>query len=343
MTPRRVRSVGLLLATLVVGCGSSAGNPYSPLGSDDGGGGSFLGGDASVSGALDASIEQDHVAIRFITLSCAGDCASVEAVATGGHPPYTFAWDDGWTNATRRVCPTSDTNYQVKVSDAGSSGELTRPAQTVEVPLTADVIACPDGGTSDGGGAPTVYWANWTQVTPGTPGSATGTLSPPSGDVQVSYAGEVDPESATTGGTTLSGVGPVTFAPPSTFLSATVANAPPPTGMIALAGTGMVAQTITFSTPVLNPLIAVLGVGNPLGGSLEFDFDATPRILSTGPYVVTGITTNGTLAVSGQSLTGSEGTGVVEFAGTFTSIAFTIPMAEQLGDFAVLTVGMRGR
>jgi hypothetical protein len=29
----------------------------------------------------------------------------VEAVATGGQPLYTFAWDDGSTSASRQVCP----------------------------------------------------------------------------------------------------------------------------------------------------------------------------------------------------------------------------------------------
>jgi hypothetical protein len=88
-------------------------------------------------------------------LSCSGRCANVEAVGTGGHPPYTFAWDDGSSSAKRQVCPASDTSYSVKVTDTGSTGEVPTPAETVEVPLQANVIACPDGGTpgpSDDGG-----------------------------------------------------------------------------------------------------------------------------------------------------------------------------------------------
>jgi hypothetical protein len=70
-------------------------------------------------------------------------------------------------------------------------------------------------------------------------------------------------------------------------------------------------------------------------------FDATPVVLSNGPETVGNLTLPGTLSVSGHSLTGVEGSGVVQFAGTFTSIHFTVPVAE-LGGLGYLTVGIRG-
>jgi hypothetical protein len=88
--------------------------------------------------------------VKFITLSCSDDCAEVEAVGTGGYPPYTFAWDDGSTSATRKVCPTSSTSYRVTVTDTGTSGEFSRGPETVQVSLPANVIACPDGGSNAG-------------------------------------------------------------------------------------------------------------------------------------------------------------------------------------------------
>lgn len=121
------------------------------MGTDDGGEGAFTGGGASGSGALDAAIQENHVTVTIVTLNCAGDCADVEAVATGGHPPYSFGWDDGSTNAKRRVCPTSSTSFGVKVTDTGSTGEFARSPETVHVPLTARVLACLDGGASDAG------------------------------------------------------------------------------------------------------------------------------------------------------------------------------------------------
>ncbi len=151
VTPSLRRFVGLLPITLALGCGSSGGNRYSlDVGSDDGGPSLVLGaGDASVLGAFDAHIEQNHIAVTFVTLSCTGPCADVVAVPTGGQAPYTFKWNDGSTSASHHVCPTTSTSYFVKVTDTGRLGELARPAETVQVPLAANVVACPDGGASD--------------------------------------------------------------------------------------------------------------------------------------------------------------------------------------------------
>jgi hypothetical protein len=146
--PGRPRALRLLALVLTAGCGGAGGPSYSlPVG-DDGDGGSFAGNDGGPSGAFDASIQENHVTVKFITLSCAGDCATVEAVATGGYPPYTFAWDDGSTSARRQVCPTASTSYHVQVSDTGLTGEIARPAESVQLPLTANVLACSDGGAT---------------------------------------------------------------------------------------------------------------------------------------------------------------------------------------------------
>lgn len=173
-TAPRLRVVAFLvgaagLSSAAGGCGSN-GTPgavgevgtYIP--------GAFSGGDASVPG-LDAHIEENHVSVSFVTLSCADRCADVVAVATGGQPPYAYAWDDGTTSASRQVCPTADTNYELTVTDTATTGEFVTPAETVHVPLTADVIACPDSGSppppSPDASRP------WTgcETTPGSPGS----------------------------------------------------------------------------------------------------------------------------------------------------------------------------
>jgi hypothetical protein len=342
MSKMRPWLVFVALAALLFGPGALAGcggggHEYAlDLGGDDAGMFASVT-DASPSAALDAYIQQGGMTVSFVTLSCSEGCATVEAVATGGNAPYSYTWEDGSANPTRQVCPTATTNYSVTVTDTGTSGEFARTAETARASLTAKVIACPDGGAMDGGVAPTVYWATWSQVTPGASGTATGSLSPPQGDVQVSYAGEVDSNSAATGGTTLSGWGPVTFTPTSTFESATVGNAPPPTGMIALAGTGSGKQTITFSRPVKDPLVAVLS-----GATLEFDFDAPAMVLSTGQYLLGGISMGGSLSASGQSMTVAGGAGVVELPGTFSSLTFTMPTPESVCCFTVFTIGIRG-
>jgi hypothetical protein len=153
MTPRRAGVGATFLVAIAAGCGSARDGYSLPVGSDDAGG-AFAGDDASVSGSLDAHIERNHVAVKIITLSCAGDCATVEAVATGGQPPYTFRWDDGSTRPSRTVCPKADTSYRVAVSDTGSTGEFAHDPQMVVVPLTADVIGCPAVGIADAGAPP---------------------------------------------------------------------------------------------------------------------------------------------------------------------------------------------
>jgi hypothetical protein len=156
MTSKRVSLVRPLLGAVALSCGGACGsggggNHYSlAVGDDDGGGGAFAGADAGVSAGFDAHIEENHVTIMFVTLACAGDCATVQAVATGGLLPYSLLWDDGSTSSTRKVCPSSSTMYFVKATDTGSTGEVPRPAETVQVPLTASVLTCPDGGIADG-------------------------------------------------------------------------------------------------------------------------------------------------------------------------------------------------
>jgi len=141
---------------LIAACGSSEGPVLSGAGpgGDDAGPVFEPGSDAGGGAAFDAYVEQNQVAVTFVTLSCSGDCAAVQAVGTGGHPPYTFEWDDGSTTAARRVCPTSSTKYSVKVTDTGTSGEFARAPETVQRSVTADVVACPDGGGAEGAPLP---------------------------------------------------------------------------------------------------------------------------------------------------------------------------------------------
>ena len=188
-------------------------------------------------GALDAHIEDDHVAVTLVHVGCAGSCATVQAVASGGRPPYSYVWEDGSTSAVRQLCPAADSGYVVKVTDTGTSGEFGHPAQTAQAAVTAQVLNCSDAGTGGDAGADgpapgpdTVYWATWSAVTLGDPGAAQGTISPPGGDVAVSYTGRAVSGSAPTGQPSNWALGVMTFDPMSTYVSATVADGPPPSG-----------------------------------------------------------------------------------------------------------------
>ena len=150
----------------------------------------------------------------------------------------------------------------------------------------------------------------------------------------VSYTGSSDVRQRPDGSAEQLALGVVTFDPMSTYVSATVADGPSPSGMIEVSGSTLT-QTITFSAPVRDPLLAVITLGDYYQ-TTTWTFDATPRVLSTGPGIVN---MNGTLTASGQDLVGGEGNGVVQFSGTFTSLSFTATSSDN----GVFTVGIRGR
>jgi hypothetical protein len=318
---------GLLPFGLALGCGGGGGPGYDLLvGVGDGGPSSVFGAEDARATGLDAHIEENHVAVTFVTLGCAGPCANVVAVASGGHPPYTFQWDDGSTSATRQVCPTSSTSYLVKVTDTGLSGELATPPQTVQVPLAANVIACPDGGAGGPGivlnqtsfqpftgitvgvrdGSTTVYWADWQSTGSGT---ATGVLSPPSGPIQVtSHGGDIYGVQTSSGSSY--------WTPAATYTSATVANAPTGPGIVELNGGGSQPDALTFSPPVTNPVLAIVSLGTAVVPA-TLDVGAPFTILSSGTGYQGAALGSGMLSADDGGVTGAEANGVIEIEGTF--------------------------
>ena len=145
-TVRIASSASLIVCAVAFQACGSRGNPLLKVGSDANGGPNFTPGGIDASDGLDAQIQQNGVAVSIVTVSCSQGCADVVSVATGGNPPYSFTWENGSTDPSRHVCPTSDTAYAVTVRDTGETGEISHAASTVKVPLTADVLACPDGG-----------------------------------------------------------------------------------------------------------------------------------------------------------------------------------------------------
>ena len=123
-----------------------------------------------------------------------------------------------------------------------------------------------------------------------------------------------------------------------------VANGPAgDNGIIRLVGGGganAVVDTITFSQAVVNPVIAIWSLGQ--GGSTpSFNFNATPTLVAGGKsaeyggssiWVGTGADAN--------NVYGSEGNGTVQFVGTFTSISWTNPGAEDWYGFNVGIAGV---
>ena len=151
-----------------------------------------------------------------------------------------------------------------------------------------------------------VFWTDWTATTAAAPG-VVGSINTGTATIGVSYAGAYS-LAQVSGGTNY-------WNPSAPYLSATVSNAPPASDIIELTtgGTG----TITFSQPVLNPLIALVSWNGNTA-----DFGTAIQFLSFG----NGYWGNGTpiLNAGGTGFFGSgEVHGVIELPGTFSSITFT--------------------
>jgi hypothetical protein len=254
---RRMTSGSMLIsfALVLAACGSAGHGYVFDLGTDEAGTSFPQQGDAALSGALDAYIEDSkHIAVTFVTLSCDGGCATVQAVGAGGEPPYSFAWEDGSSNAVRKVCPTSTSSYTVTVTDTGSSGEFPHAAETAKASVTAAVLECSDGGLAgahDGGvaGCTTLATIVPSGAVSGAPGtgdagaescasSASGTIAAISAETML-QAGEEYELVENTAGSVLVGPAPVW----SYYASANDCNAP-------AGGQSLGSMTFDPNTPV---------------------------------------------------------------------------------------------
>lgn len=170
-----------------------------------------------------------------------------------------------------------------------------------------------------------IAWIDWISATDGALGSASGQIAADS-NVSVSYTGEV------TADTTLDGSYP-SWGPFQTFSGGTVGNSPTIHDIIGLSGGSSATNTITFSTPVINPVIAIWSLGAS-GTKASFVFSTTNlAIQSGGPnneYDGTSLTHK-----SGNVIWGEEGSGTIQFFGTYTKISWTNPQSEGWYGFTV--------
>jgi hypothetical protein len=172
-----------------------------------------------------------------------------------------------------------------------------------------------------------VVWTDWTAADAD---SASGAVN----GIGVAFSGALNPAAQVSGGTNYWASNPATYtAPPA------VDNGPPDADIIRLTGgAGAGVQTLTFASPLANPVMAILSLGQP-GVGVTYDFDAPFDILNNGP----GFFGSGPLAeLPGDVLEGREGHGIIQFAGTFSSISWTIPTAEFWHGFTIGVVGGGG-
>jgi hypothetical protein len=166
-------------------------------------------------------------------------------------------------------------------------------------------------------------WTDWTSSVAGAPGSAFGQLTA----VGVSYTGELD-------SAVINGTSPI-WAPNSSFIGGTVTTSPSSVGdAIFLNGSFTGTNTITFGSALANPVFAIWSLGQP-GLTASFIFNATPTVEAGGPNSQFG---GLPITVSSNIVSGNEGNGVVQFAGTFSSISWT----NTPENFYAFTVGVNG-
>jgi hypothetical protein len=181
-------------------------------------------------------------------------------------------------------------------------------------------------GLSTAAKADPVVWTNWSgsASTPGAGAAATsvtGALALGTG-ITVTYSGQLNSVS-----------NQPSWTPDSTYNGGTTGNAPPQNFYsIAEDGGQSYTESFTFSQAVTNPEMAIWSLGNG-GQNISLNFAVPFTITSCGPGNDFG---GGCITQTGDDVFGAEGNGTIQFSGSFTTLAFTVPNGEN---FFALTVG----
>ena len=160
-----------------------------------------------------------------------------------------------------------------------------------------------------------VTWADWTSTGPN---QVSGTL----GGVGITYSGGYFFSQINNAGIDY-------WNPQAPYLSPTVSNAPDSQSVDIIAiGTGGIGETITFSSRVTNPILAIVSVNGP-----GLYFSAPFNVLSDG----CGYWGCGHLFIGAGNLLYSdgEGHGAIQFPGTFTQITINEQGFENWRGFTV--------
>ncbi len=168
------------------------------------------------------------------------------------------------------------------------------------VAIAASMAACPSASATQ--------WTDWTSFSAGAPGSAVGTLD----GVAVNFDGQVLSNSVVSG---LAG----NWQPDSSFIGGTSTTSPSTVGDIITQSGFTGTNTLTFATPVVDPLLAIWSLGSP-GSAATYTFGQTPTLEAGGPNAQYG---GAPISVAGNVVSGNEGNGVVQFTGTFNSLSWT--------------------
>jgi hypothetical protein len=190
-----------------------------------------------------------------------------------------------------------------------------------------------------------VFWTDWTSLSVGTTGSAAGTITTSAGPVGVTYSGQVYTTSQTGCGAAYWATNPAIYRDPPDVPNGPADAVPGltaglPCDIVSLTGGPTFGtNTVTFSQPILDPLMTILSLGQP-GVTITYNFDQPFNILNTGSGYFGGSSGGSLFQITPNVLTGTEGHGLIQFTGTFSSISWTVPNAETWHGF---TLGIVGR
>ncbi len=169
--------------------------------------------------------------------------------------------------------------------------------------------------------ASTTSWTDWLSTSGG---SVSGTLeTSPGSFVGVTFSGDLNGPTQTNGGTNY-------WRSDSIYRSTVVDAGPGESGnadILALTGQIGLTNTITFSVPVTNPVMAILSLGQT-GMPVGYAFDQDFSILASGAGWWGGSSSGSLFRDGPGQLRGVEGHGLIMFTGTFTSISFTVSTPE---------------
>lgn len=169
-----------------------------------------------------------------------------------------------------------------------------------------------------------IKWTDWETATTG---QVTGTAVSLGETISIAYTGTYFFAQTGTGTDYFNPSLPYTDNP-------VVDNRPPAAEMVALiGGETALAHTVTFSEPVIDPVMAIVSLGQP-ASTITYNFgDETFDILSSGTGFWGGAEPDSLFQITPSILTGTEGHGAIQFSGIYNQITWTIPTAENWHGF----------
>ena len=171
--------------------------------------------------------------------------------------------------------------------------------------------------------ADTIFWNTWQSL-------SAGTIVGDSGGASVTFAGPAF----------YFGADFTSWTPSTTYADGVVVQNGPVQANRILGLTGGSAQlnTVSFSRPITNPVMAIWSLGQS-SQAAQFQFtNVVPVFVAGGPNNDIAPAQGGpgtSIVVSGSTVTGVEGSGTVQFQGTYSSISWINPTYEYWYGFNV--------